>query len=340
MIKGDLLFEDIEQTKKNKDVILIDTLPRNARNQGSINLGLQIVSETLNCNIVKWNDKLSKQYKQYAFNIIYPTHVFNMVSFMIRNGIEPLKSKRKDIKIVAGGQGVSNLKCLDDIVDEIYLGEFDNGVVADKNGWTRLTKLESKEVIDGSKAVIEITRGCKYRCKFCEYGWVMGGKYREKPWELVKEQIDVCMAQGIRTINFLSANFGTYSAIDTLFEYCAKQGVQILNRDICLMDAGKIMKWIKPHGLNYLKIGVESFDEDTRRKAGKNITDAEMENTLRQILAITPSIHIYLIYGLPADNYENWFKWIKRLGDIRKEYTQETEHLFGTDTENTKNIRK
>lgn len=328
----------MEEKKYSKDCIVIDTLPKNARNQGSINLGMTLVAEKANARIVHWSETLERVPKTLMFNVIYATHIFNMIAFLKRHGIEPLKNKRRKTRIIVGGQGVSNLNCLNDIVDEVYKGEYDGDSVG-RDGWRRLRKIATNPQFEGDKAVVELARGCKYKCSFCEYGWVYGGAYREKSLELVKKQIDQCVARGVYHVNFMTSNFGGYTKVKELMDYCLRKGVLVLNRDCCLMDVNKIMDYIEPMKMNYLKMGVESFDEKTRVALGKKISDEDMLKVFEQVLDKTSALHFFLIFGLPHDNYKNWFKWVAKLGDLRKKYTVEQKTLFGTETVNIKNIR-
>jgi len=299
-------------------VLLVDTLPRNSRNQGSINLGIEIASKKLDAKIVPWWTKLDcNEYDTIAFNVFYPTQLFNIWPFLYRNNIEPLKSKRSNIRLIAGGQGIGNNGILNEICDEVFLGEIDGDIV-DSKGFHRASTIESPYVIKNNKAVVELTRGCKYRCKFCEYSWVHGGKYREKEYDLVMQQMAECKRNGIGNINFLSANFGGYSHVSDVMDFCLKNRIHILNSDLCLKDAYKAIPLLRK---TFIKVGVESFDEKTRIDAGKQISDLELDEIIDFSLKYCCGIHFYLIYGLPGDNYDKWYRWLEKLSKKRKDIT-------------------
>lgn len=279
-------------------IALIDTIPKDARSTGSVNLGYEIALERLGATAARWFDVLPERYDTYAFNIFYPTHIFNMLAFLNRNGISSMREARSGARVIVGGQGVSNLNgCLDSIVDEIYLGELDGDAL--EKGWNRLTRLTSSPVVKGGNAMIELTRGCKYRCKFCEYGWVQGGKYREKDLGAVKHDItELVMTKGVRNINFLSANLGAYSQLDELMDFCDGLGVKIVNTDICLRDFGKARAHFESR--KTVKVGLESFDEATRARMNKPIKDADLLDFLTWAISTISHVHLYLIYGLPG----------------------------------------
>jgi len=301
-------------------VLMVDTIPKDARNQSSINLGLEIVRKGLGADYCTWDERLIRGYDTIAFNIFYPTHLFNVGAFLINNNIEPLKHRRKGCRIIVGGQGIGTKHILSEIADEEFNGEFDYK--------ENKKEIVTGEIIKGNKAVIELTRGCKYRCSFCEYAYVHGGRYREKNIELVKEQVLNLKKKGMRNINFLSANFAGYSGIDDLLEFCAYNYIRVLNSDSCLNDVEKLI----PHKrclMSFIKIGVESFNEATRFKVGKRTTDNELYNILVLLSKNFYYIHSYLIYGLPDDNYNEWFRWLNVLAEIRREYSIDNIDLFG-----------
>ena len=318
---------------------LIDTIPATARNQGSVNLGFEIVVNHYKPDIYQWRDLLGGRYDLILFNIFYPTHIFNMIAFLKSNGIPVLASERKARPLViVGGQGVSNLNgCLDLIVDEVYKGEIDSaGSQMDDKGWTWAEELTSPLVVKGKNNVIELTRGCKYKCKFCEYSWVAGGRFRWKDTDLVKAQVETAWNCDRRNINFLSANINSHPDIEDLVHFCDMRGIRFTNTDSCLRDMFK-SPLVGRQGT--VKVGIESFDEETRKRIAKPVSDAELLEKINRLVESVSYIHFYLIYGLPGDRYEEWIRWLGILGDIRKAHTKVVPTLFGEDVVNKKNLR-
>ncbi|NLI05365.1 MAG: hypothetical protein GX483_08925, partial [Actinomycetaceae bacterium] len=179
--------------------MLIDTIPRDARKTSSINLGFEIAREWHGLEPTHFTSRVLEVPDTIYANVFYPMNMINLVSFLKRKKIPVLKEERRQ-RLVVGGQGVNNTQCLSDIADEIYLGEIDGNYL--ENGWSRRDEIDSEPRLKEGKAVIELTRGCKYRCKFCEYGWVHGGRFREKDINLVKEQILYVLPKS-NNINFM-----------------------------------------------------------------------------------------------------------------------------------------
>ena len=88
-------------------------------------------------------------------------------------------------------------------------------------------------------------------------------------------------------------------------------------------------------------MGIESFNETTRWSVNKEFSDEMLEDVIRQALQYVYSIHFYLIYGLPGDDYTQWFAWLEKLAALRDtEYTTYDTDLFGDQYKiNKKNIR-
>jgi hypothetical protein len=318
-------------------IALVDTIPKDARNGGSVNLGFEIVKTSMGATPYHFTEKLPGNEDTIAFNVFYPMHLLNILPFLHKNGIEPLKAKRKSHKIIVGGQGVSNLPagCLDEIADEVFIGEYDG--TREIKGWKRSEGVTSEVCIKGEKAVIELTRGCRHKCKFCEYSWVSGGPYREKSIDQVADQIKECIDKKIYHVNFLSANFAGYSKLHELLDL--SKNLRVLNSDASPLDAYRLLPRLNGMKKRFIKIGVESFDEKTRVSMGKGISDTALESLISDLLEKCNGLHLYLIYGLPGDNYKRWFDWIEILGKERKRHKAIDYTLFGEEIVNSKNIR-
>ena len=326
------LFKEKIESHKNKKVLMVDTVPKNARNTGTINLGLEIVVDKLDADVMFWYDDIDSidKYELIAFNVFYPMNILNIAPFFKKNNLSLTKEGR-GVKTIVGGAGIGDNGILNNIIDETFVGEYDES--------ENMVEITTRPYIKNNKAVIELTRGCRHRCHFCEYIWSKPSN-RQKPIQLVKDQIDEVTGMGIRNINFMSANFTGYRHLEELAEYTTKKGVVIKNTDITIMDAKNIYP-ILDKMPKYLKMGIESFDEKTRMKVGKKFNDEQLLETIKKLLEHCNGLHFYLIYGMPGDDYSSWFKWLEVLGKLRKSYRKKEYNLFNPEGElvNTKNIR-
>lgn len=84
--------------------------------------------------------------------------------------------------------------------------------------------------------ILETTRGCPYKCVYCEWGGGTGTKIYQKPLNIVKRDIDCLRDMGYRDVYLTDANFGAFEERDLeIFEYAWKN--KIILTDISTMKA-------------------------------------------------------------------------------------------------------
>jgi radical SAM superfamily enzyme YgiQ (UPF0313 family) len=196
---------------------LVQLTPKDMRCQESINLGFEIIKNKVleygwEVDTVKFGEKINAQeYDIIGFNIFYVAQQLNLIPFLKENNIEP----RWDVEsnrplLIAGGQGVQNPLPLSKFIDIFVIGDgeiliekilknYEDGTLMElavEDGiyysclpseitFSHIDSInQSEPIIYQKRGMIELTRGCKYRCKFCQYSWT-NGKYREKDFEIV-----------------------------------------------------------------------------------------------------------------------------------------------------------
>lgn len=131
--------------------------------------------------------------------------------------------------------------------------------------------------------VLETTRGCPYKCVFCEWGGGINTKIYKKSLDIVKRDINAMLKAGYRSAYLNDANFGAFFERDfEIFEYAWTNGFNLtdistmkskdLNRRKKLID-----KYFEIVGTNYTSPNM---------KNGKDMW-SEMAN-----ISIVPSVSI------------------------------------------------
>ncbi len=320
--------------------LLIETPPRDTKSRlGSANFGAEIAARELHADRVLWWDKDidASKYDRIAFNVFYPMHAFNALAFLRKHRIPLLRCDRQHgPEVLFGGQG-AQMKWLEEFGD-VFIGEIDGDIF--KHGRSIKTNLDNTSPLLSDRiATLELTRGCKHRCNFCEYAWAHGGPYREKSTDAACEQLDWCADRGFRNVNLMSANLFGYSGVKCVFDHAATRNVNILSTDVCLVDWHCAPDKALLRGKTF-KIGVESFDEATRFRVNKKVTDNLLYSAIDDMLEVSSHLHFYLIYGLPSDDYGAWLDALERLKVVRDRWvTFDTDILGDTMKQISKPVR-
>jgi tRNA A37 methylthiotransferase MiaB len=93
-------------------------------------------------------------------------------------------------------------------------------------------------------AIIETTRGCPYKCSFCEWGGGTGTKVYKKPIEIVKADILALKNAGYKDVYLTDANFGAFLERDLeIFKFAWENG--IILTDVSTMKSKSLDRRIK-----------------------------------------------------------------------------------------------
>lgn len=121
--------------------------------------------------------------------------------------------------------------------------------------------------------VIETTRGCPFKCTYCEWGGGIGGKIIKKEEEIVKKDVDAIVKAGFSEAICADANFGVFE-----------------DRDLSLL------KYAKDAGLTFIDISqVKTKDYERRKRLVDAFFDIIQPFGRKDRAAIIPNISIQSI---------------------------------------------
>lgn len=154
-------------------------------------------------------------------------------------------------------------------------------------------------------------RGCENRCVFCSQKAITG---LEKP--LSFDELDILVERYLSTTDKFEIAFygGTFTALDEEEQLRYLQWAEKYVRSgVCTgirlstkpneIDEKKI-ELLKEHGVNFVELGVQSFDDEVLRESGRNYTRDEAMKACQFLELHGMDFGIHLMVGLPFDSYQ------------------------------------
>ena len=158
------------------------------------------------------------------------------------------------------------------------------------------------EVRDRRSARIEIARGCRFKCPFCQLAHCK--PYREQPVEVVEH---LMKQTGTKSIGLFAPDRTGYSEYERLEEKIQKWGKNNTAEDARL---DMLMKY---KVVSKLKFGVEGFSERSRKEFRKVVSNDALIAGFRHIFEVlkTPkgkpltTATVYMIADLPNEDEQD-----------------------------------
>ena len=260
--------------------------------------------------------------------------ILNYMAFLKSYGIDP--KKRKPV-IIIGGISAANTRLLHGLFHYAVLGDGESvicelmeciddgsqgkihGVVRDgdfsPNQFVHEMNIPAFGYVEdrgNNTTRIEIARGCRYKCDFCQLAHTK--PYREQPIEIVKHLL---MTAKTKSVGLFAPDRSGYRALDELEKACVKLGKHNTAEDLRL-DKVSTMK-----AVSKLKFGVEGFTESSRKRFRKVASNERLVNGFKHIFTELrkpngkrhTTATMYLIGDLPGESPENAVE----LWDVMKE---------------------
>ncbi len=200
-----------------------------------------------------------------------------------------------------------------------------------KKAWVRnldksfhpITEIQNQAVepIYGRGYMVEVSRGCFRRCRFCLEGHVMLPK-RDRSFSVLKKLIERGLeANSVRRLVFYSLSFFDHSEADRILEYVVEElgveaGIPSLRPDT-LNDYR--LDLIVGAGQRTLTIAPETLSPRLSRVLGKGFTYDYIRELSVKALSRGLKIKFYFIIGVPGEEREDIEKIPRLVNQVVKE---------------------
>jgi hypothetical protein len=179
-------------------------------------------------------------------------------------------------------------------------------------------------VMPGEVLPMETSRGCLFKCGFCDYP-LIGRKKNDPEYHKTVETMALEFKK-----NWEQFGVNRYFFTDETFnESSAKIQDVIRARDLSGVDIGfqsylrvdlltrfpEQMTLLTELGINSCFFGIESLNADSARSIGKGSHPDQVKETIEKFKAINPNLAVFagFIAGLPydtPDNIRDWSQWL------------------------------
>lgn len=175
-------------------------------------------------------------------------------------------------------------------------------------------------------ASMQFSRGCPFRCEFCDIIVMFGRKPRTKTPRQVCRELDLLRERGVRNVFFVDDNFignkpQARELLRALADYQREHRYEFrfgTEASLNLAQDEELMHLLRGANFHWLFIGIESPDEESLRETGKlQNTREDMHASLRRIYASGIDIFAGFIIGFDhdtPDTFDRQHEFITRSG--------------------------
>ncbi len=172
-------------------------------------------------------------------------------------------------------------------------------------------------------AIIETSRGCPYKCKYCDWGNLDSKRVKFFPKEKIFAEIEWLAAHGVDTFGGADANFGIVKSdeeyIDKMVEVHKLTGHLKNFQTSYAKNSNDIVfnmtKKLNDCGMNKgVTLSFQSLSEEALRNVGReNISIESYKALLGRYAEHSIATYTELILGLPGETYDSFVDGIETL---------------------------
>ncbi len=263
-----------------------------------------------NTQFVRVTPRTARLVDVLAFSLFWWEHIWALADFLRKAGISKAQTKRPRI-IVGGFNSFNpvNLACYADIVvcgdgeDGAFLAALldqDHPSIYRGSGTVRWANVPCvpRLHVTNDVARIEIARGCKARCKFCQVAHLK--PYREADPDKVFPLLLEAKRKGVKRASLFAPEPTMHPHNRRFTAACQALGLSRVDSDVRL-DRLEYRDVAVP------RVGLEGLSERLRRSVGKYISNEKVISKIKTLIESgRHCVHIYLILDLPGETEDDW----------------------------------
>ena len=173
-----------------------------------------------------------------------------------------------------------------------------------------------------SMVIYESTRGCPYKCSYCDWGGGTYTKINKKPMNTILDELEFISENKIEHLFFADANFGIFKEDIDIINYVVKlkekygypKSLNVENAKHNLDRVIEIQRiLIKNQFSSFYKISIQNPHDDIKKNIDRIDIPFEEQMLAAQSIRkeLNAPILIESIIGLPGDNYQKTLESIE-----------------------------
>ncbi|HXL01900.1 MAG TPA: radical SAM protein [Candidatus Atribacteria bacterium] len=190
-----------------------------------------------------------------------------------------------------------------------------------KRQWVNINEFETRTFIytpfsyfqDAS--LVEISRGCSYRCSFCA-GRSIYHPLRQRSLELVEKMIDHVSPWSSK-IGLVGADLLSHPALEEIIKYVLDKGKKLTLSSLSALSLVKktgVRELLSKGEIETITLAPESGSFSARMKLGKGLSDEEWVDLVRELLEKKiKRVKLYFMLGKPEGKVEEDLEFLAKM---------------------------
>lgn len=173
----------------------------------------------------------------------------------------------------------------------------------------------------GDATIVEVARGCPYKCKFCAIK-PFYGPFRPRTFERLKQEVGSALKEG-KKLALLGAAVASHPQLEEVCTLIVEGGGSFsLSSLRAERVSEKLAQLLSKGGQRTATLAPESGSATLREKIGKKMSDQSLLDAISNLIrAGVYNLKLYFMVGLPGEKDEDiraLLSLVKRIRDMRK----------------------